>query len=119
MAENPGMRSVTRPVSSNIRARLRRATLQRALPIGLLALGVVGMPTLLLSSGGLARLDRLEAEREKVSLEISRLTKRIEYLRSKAEAVKSNPETVERSARDQLGLLRRTEIVYHFESEDR
>lgn len=73
------------------------------------------MPALLLSSGGLARLERLQTERETVELEISRLNKRIDHLRSRAQAVKHDPRAVERSARDELGLLRRTEIVFHFE----
>jgi cell division protein FtsB len=85
------------------------------LPLLVLSLGILGMPALLLSSGGLQRLDRLQAERETVELEISRLSKRIEHLRSSAQALKSDPTAVERSARDELGLLRRTEIVFHFE----
>lgn len=85
------------------------------LPLVALALGIVGMPTLLLSSGGLSRLERLKGERETVQLEISRLNKRIDHLRSQARTIKREPTAVERSARDELGLLRRTEIVFHFE----
>jgi cell division protein FtsB len=85
------------------------------LPLVVLALGILGMPSLLLSSGGLARLDRLQGERETVELEISRLAKKIDHLRSQARTIKRDPTAVERSARDELGLLRRTEIVFHFE----
>lgn len=76
------------------------------------------MPILLLSTGGMQRLERLDAERETVELEISRLTKRVEHLRFRAKALKEEPAAVERSARDELGLLRRTEIVFHFEAQD-
>ena len=76
------------------------------------------MPVLLLATGGLGRLDRLKAERGTVELEISRLTKRIEHLRSRAHELKDDPAAVERSARDELGLLRRTEIVFHFEGNE-
>lgn len=81
----------------------------------MLSLGIVGMPALLLSSGGLGRLERLQEERESVKLDISRLSRRIEHLRSGADSLKKDPAAVERSARDELGLLRRTEIVFHFE----
>lgn len=109
------MRSVARNVSGSAEARRRRAAIQRVLPILLLALGLVGMPALLLSSGGVSRLERLQEERETVKLDISRLNKRIEHLRSSAHSLKKDPAAVERSARDELGLLRRTEIVFHFE----
>lgn len=109
------MRSVARDVSGSAEARRRRAAIQRVLPIMVLALGIIGMPALLLSSGGVSRLGRLKEERETVKLDISRLSKRIEHLRSSAHSLKKDPAAVERSARDELGLLRRTEIVFHFE----
>lgn len=111
--------SIARKSSSTARARLRRATIQRILPIFVLALGVVGMPTLLLSSGGLGRLGRLKSEHKTVELEISRLAKRVEYLRVRADSLKDDPTAIERSARDQLGLVRRTEVVFHFQSSER
>ena len=115
MAEDSTTRSVARQVSVSAHARRRRAAIQRLLPLLLLGLGVVGMPTLLISTGGLARLSRLSAEHETVELEISRLSRRTEHLRSSAHELKYDPNAVERSARDELGLLRRTEIVFHFE----
>lgn len=77
-------------------------------------MGALGAPILLLSSGGVARLDRLSSEQESVELEISRISKRIEHLRAEARALKHDPTQVERVARDQLGLVRRTEIVFQF-----
>lgn len=109
------IKSVARAANSSLQARRRRAALQRILPLAVLALGVLGMPTLLLTGGGLGRLERLEREEETVALEISRLNKRIEFLRARALELKADPTAVERSARDELGLLRRTEIVFHFE----
>ena len=107
--------SVARGGSNSARARRRRAAIQRVLPLSVLALGILGMPALLLSSGGVGRLERLKSERETVELEISRLGKRIDHLRFSAQELKTDPKAVERSARDELGLLRRTEIVFHFE----
>ena len=118
MAGPSRWRSVARPVSSTARARRSRAAVQRLLPLLLLLLGIVGMPTLLLSHGGLGRLKRLKAEQKSVALEISRLNKRITQLRAATRALKDDPLAVERSARDELGLVRRTEVVFHFEESD-
>ena len=101
--------TVTRPG-----ARRRRALLQRFLPLAVLLLGGLGAPLLLLSSGGVGRLDRLTDEQRSVELEISRISKRIEHLRSEARGLKEDPTEVERVARDQLGLVRKTEVVLQF-----
>ena len=103
--------------STSVGARRLRAGLQRVLPLAVLALGAIGTPWLLISTGGTARLARLEAEREEVELEISRLTKRIHELGARTEAVRSDPLEVERVARDKLGLVRRTEVVFQFEAD--
>ena len=118
MPEKHSVRSISRGGGHSARARRQRLALQRILPVFVLALGLVGMPSLLLSGGGIGKLERLRSERETVQLEISRLSKRIEHLQAEAAALKSDPQRVERTARDELGLLRRTEIVFHFESED-
>jgi len=90
--------------------------LQRILPLAVLGLGAIGTPWLLFSTGGTARLTRLEAEREEVELEISRLAKRIHELRARTDAVRRDPSEVERVARDKLGLVRRTEVVFQFQA---
>jgi|GEM_PF-1181345 len=113
MAES--VRSVSRATSVSAVSRKRRAVIQRLMPAAVLLIGVIGTPILLVSSGGLGRLDELRSERGTVEREISRLAKRIEQLRARASAVKSEPDAVERSARDQLGLVRRTEVVYQFQ----
>lgn len=115
MSDHQNWRSVARPISSSAQARRTRAAIQRILPMFVLLLGIVGMPALLFSYGGVGRLNRLKNEQKSVNLEISRLNKRVEQLRSAAAALKHDPAAVERSARDELGLVRRTEIVFHFE----
>lgn len=112
-------RSVARKLSTSASARSRRAALQRILPLAVLSLGLIGMPTLLITNGGLGRLSRLQAERDAVRLETSRLKKRIVELKAAAQDIKHDPRAVERSARDELGLLRRSEIVFHFEQAER
>lgn len=110
----PEVRSISRALLTSAAGRERRALLQRALPILLLGVAIVGVPGLLLSSSGLSRLDRLRAEREAAQLEVSRLGKRVELLRARVRAIKTDPDAVERVARDQLGLVRQTDVVFHF-----
>ncbi len=95
-------------------SRRRRALLQRLLPILLLAVAIVGVPALLFSTSGLSRLDRLERERQEAELEMSRLGKQIDELRAEVREVREEPAAVERVARDELGLVRQTEVVFHF-----
>jgi len=73
------------------------------------------MPTLLVAHGGLPRLERLKSEKRTVQTEISRLNKKIIELRADAHSLRHAPSAVERSARDELGLVRRTEFVFHFQ----
>ena len=108
------MRPLVKERTASRAARQRRLLLQRALPVAVLGLGIFAMPVMLISEGGLSRLDSLAEERETVKLEISRLTKRIDHLSARADGMKNDPAAVERAARDQLGLVRRTEVVFHF-----
>lgn len=111
----PEVRSISRSVLTSAAARQRRALVQRALPLFLLGLAIFGVPAMLFSSSGLTRLERLEAEREAVHLEMSRLGKQVEELRARVRDIKTDPDAVERVARDQLGLVRQTEVVFHFQ----
>ena len=88
--------------------------IRRLLPLALLVFSGISAPTLLFRSGGLERLERLEDEKSQVDLEISRIRERIHFLEKKAEALRTDPAYVERVARDRLGLVRQTEVVFHF-----
>jgi cell division protein FtsB len=64
---------------------------------------------------GMARLHGLSDEKTKVDREISRLGDQIRKLRAEVDRVKNDPAKVEQVARDQLGLVRKTEIVVQFD----
>jgi len=87
---------------------------ERYLPLLLLLGAVVSVPFLVLSPVGLPRLRALEAERAQVELQISRQSAAIRRLRAEVQALKEDPSEVERVARDQLGLVRQTELVFQF-----
>ena len=110
---NVGAQSSPRNISSS--SRRRRARWQRALPLIVLLVGGLGAPVLLAQSGGLGRLRELRHEKTLVEAEIARLTRRIEQHRAEARASREDPRAVEKAARDQLGLVRSTEVVYEFE----
>jgi cell division protein FtsB len=87
---------------------------QRVLPLAVLAVAIVSVPVLMLSPTGLPRLRNLEEERKRANEEISRLGSQITALRAEVARIKSDPAAVERAARDELGLVRTTEVVFQF-----
>jgi cell division protein FtsB len=91
-----------------------RLLLERALPIGILAVAIVSVPVMIFSASGLDRLNALRHERLRAENEISRLSQQIRELRAEVERMKEDPAAVEQVARDELGLVRQTEIVFQF-----
>lgn len=87
---------------------------ERILPISVLAISAVSVPLMVASPNGLRRLEALGEEKRRVDLEISRLSDQIRRLRSEVTRIKDDPAKVEQVARDQLGLVRQTELVFQF-----
>jgi cell division protein FtsB len=87
---------------------------QRVLPLAVLALAAISVPTLMLSATGLPRLQSLRDEKVRADEEVSRLSQEIWELRAEVTRIKDDPAAVERAARDELGLVRRTEVVFQF-----
>ena len=87
---------------------------ERALPAALLLMSLVAVPILVFSPTGVVRLRHLEAERDGADREVAQVTRQIEQLRGEVARVKSDPAALERIARDELGLVRQTELVFQF-----
>jgi len=87
---------------------------QHVLPLIILAVAVVSVPVMMLSPEGLARLEHLEKEKKRADDEVSRLSGQIRKLRAEVRQIKDDPAMVERVARDELGLVRQTEVVFQF-----
>jgi cell division protein FtsB len=87
---------------------------QRLLPIFVLAVSAISVPVMILAPTGAPRMRALTEEKRRVDVEISRLGDQIRRLRVEVRQLKSDPAKVEQVARDELGLLRRTEIVVQF-----
>ena len=88
--------------------------LERILPLAVLGLALVAVPVMMFSRSGLPRLNALRHERAEAQEQTSRLTQQIHELRAAVERVRHDPAAVERVARDQLGLVRQTEVVFQF-----
>lgn len=91
-----------------------RAFLERLLPLAVLLVAILAVPYMALSQDGLSRLERLHEERNHMEAELRRLTREIRSLRSRVREIKEDPAAVERVARDELGLVRKTEVVFQF-----
>jgi cell division protein FtsB len=84
------------------------------MPLAVLAMAAVSVPMLMLSATGLPRLQGLREEKVRADDEVSRLSQQIWELRAEVARIKDDPAAVERAARDELGLVRRTEVVFQF-----
>jgi cell division protein FtsB len=87
---------------------------QRALPIAILTLSLVGVPILILEPRGLPRMQGLDKELSDVNTENVELRRDIAHMRAEVRALKDDPAAVERIAREQLGLVRKSEVVFQF-----
>ena len=92
----------------------RLLLLQRVLPLSVLALALVSVPVMIFSPDGLTRLEHLRQEKRRADDEVSRLSQQISELREQVARIKDDPALVERVARDELGLVRQTEVVFQF-----
>lgn len=88
--------------------------LERVLPLAILVVAVVGAPVMIFSPEGLPRLRGLERELAQVEDETAELGREIETLRGRVQRLRDDPTAVERIARDNLGMLRQTEVVFQF-----
>ena len=90
------------------------AAVQRALPIAILALAVVGAPVLIFEPEGLPRMRVMEQELRDVKAGNADLRRDVTRLRRQVQNLRDDPTAVERIARDELGLVRKSEIVFQF-----
>jgi cell division protein FtsB len=88
--------------------------LERTLPIAILGVALVGAPFLIFQPEGLPRMRALEKELTGVNAENAELRRDVGRLRVQVRELRDDPAAVERIARDQLGLVRKSEVVFQF-----
>jgi len=79
-----------------------------------LALAIGSVPVMVFSREGLPRLRTVQAELETVEGENREVRREIETLRVRVKALRDDPAAVERLARDELGMVRQSEVVFQF-----
>jgi cell division protein FtsB len=89
---------------------------ERLLPAAILVIAAIGAPVMIFSGEGLPRLRALDTELAAVRKENDDERRQIGFLRKNVQKLKDEPATVERIARDELGLVRRNEVVFQFPS---
>jgi cell division protein FtsB len=89
--------------------------LERLLPVAVLLLALIGAPVMIFSKEGLPRLRGLERELSSIDAENRDLQREIDELRGYVGRLRDDPAAVERIARDDLGLMRQSEIVFQFQ----
>ena len=92
-------------------ARMQSAA-RDVLPLLILAVAVVGVPVLVFEPQGLPRLRSLERDLEQVEAENHAAEREIARLRTQVKLLKDDLSTVEKVARQELGLVRKSEIVF-------
>ncbi len=88
--------------------------LERTLPIGMLCLALIAVPVLVLEPEGFPRLRGLEKELDEVNVENADSYREIERLRVEVRELRDDPAAVERIARGELGMVRKSEVVFQF-----
>lgn len=96
---------------------------ERDLPVWIVPFSILVIATVLFSvkifeEDGLPRYRALRAERETMEERNARLRARVQELRREVRALREDPETIERVARDELGLIRRGEFVFQFDARE-
>jgi cell division protein FtsB len=89
---------------------------ERFLPVAILIVAVIGAPALIFSPQGLPRLRGLQKELADVDEENADLRRDIDALHGKVSRLRDDPGAVERIARDNLGLVRQSEVVFQFQT---
>jgi cell division protein FtsB len=84
------------------------------LPLGLLLLAIVMVPLRILDAQGLPRYRALRTEIAEVRNANARVRREVRDLEREVRALRTDPAAMERIARDELGMVRRGELVFQF-----
>jgi cell division protein FtsB len=85
------------------------------LPLALLLFAIVFVPLRILDEQGLPRYRKLRTELEQTRQESARLRREVVSLEERVTRLRQDPAAIERLARDEIGMLRRDEIVFQFD----
>jgi cell division protein FtsB len=89
--------------------------LRRTLPVAMLSLAVITVPVLVLAPDGLPRLRTLQHELAELDAQNEEMRRDVNRLRVEVRRLRDDPARVERIARDELGMVRKNEVVFQFD----
>ena len=84
------------------------------LPLVLIISAGVVVPLKLFDPKGLARVERLRLDLAEIQEKNRKIARENEMVREKIQAFHSDPEYIEKVARDELGMIGKDEIIYQF-----
>ena len=84
------------------------------LPLGLLLFAIVFVPLRILEAEGLPRYRALRSELLQTRENNARMRHEVQELKRRVEHLRNDPQAIERIARDELGLVRTSEVVFQF-----
>ncbi len=87
----------------------------RGLPLAVLTMSLIAVPVLVLEPQGMPRMRALDKELHDVEGENAELRRDVARLRLEVKDLRENPAAIERIAREQLGLVRKSEVVFQFD----
>ena len=88
--------------------------LRRTLPIAMLSLAAIAVPVLVLAPDGIPHLRAMQKELADVRTDNEQLRREVARLRVEVSRLHDDPASVERIARDELGMVRKNEVVFQF-----
>jgi cell division protein FtsB len=89
-----------------------------ALPVALLLAAAIFVPVKLFDARGFGRVEKLKGELERLEETNRAIARENESLRAQIRAFHSDPEHIEKVARDELGMVGPDEIIYQFPEGD-
>jgi cell division protein FtsB len=82
--------------------------------MAILGISLIAVPVMILGPDGLPRTRALETELSGIRNDNAELRRDITHLRAEVRALREDPASIERIARDQLGMVRKSEVVFQF-----
>lgn len=80
----------------------------------MLSVAVIAVPVLVFAPDGLPRLQTLQKELADVRTENQELRRDVAGLRVEVRQLRDDPAAIERIAHDELGMVRKDEVVFQF-----
>jgi cell division protein FtsB len=87
------------------------------MPFGLVVFAMLSVPLRILSEEGLPRYRRLKDQLTRMQGDNVALERDIERLKRDVDMLLHDPDTIERIARDELGLIGKDEVLFEFAPE--